>query len=203
MPKVVDHEERRMLLARAAVRVVSRDGVQALTTRAVAAEAGWSTGVLAHYYENRDELLLDAFGLVARDAATRMQTQLARERDPLRRLWIVLSEGAPLDDGRRAEARVWFAFLGLVAGDEALADRAAARYESWLALVADRLIEVGLTQRRAPTVARRLLAFLDGLTLQTLMDPEGFPSQRLERELRAFVNAALYSRERSPGAREE
>src|SRR5437764_55507 len=131
MPKVVDHDERRTELARAALRVVGRRGVQTLTTRAVAAEAGWSTGVLAHYYDSRDDLLLAAFRLVASDAADRMRSRLSRERDPVRRVWVVLSEGAPLDEERLAEARVWFAFLGLVAGDAALAEEAAARYAGW------------------------------------------------------------------------
>ncbi len=193
MPKVVDHDERRTELARAALRVVGRGGIQALTTRGVAAEAGWSTGVLAHYYDSRDQLLLAAFKLVARDAAVRMRARLSRERDPVRRVWIVLSEGAPLDTQRVAEARVWFAFLGLVAGDAALAAEAEARYEGWLDLVAERLVEAGLTRREAPAAGRRLLAFLDGLTLQMLMAPESFSSHQLDRELRRYMKSVLES----------
>lgn len=197
---MVDHDDRRTELARAALRVVRRGGVQALTTRAVAAEAGWSTGVIAHYYKNRDELLLAAFALVARDAAARMRSGLARERDPLRRLWTVIAEGAPLDDARLAEARVWFAFLGLVPGDAALAAQATARYEGWLALVADRLVETGFTRREAPAVARRVLAFLDGLTLQTLISPESFSPHHLERELRQYVRTIMKTRSSRNGS---
>jgi AcrR family transcriptional regulator len=187
----VDHEERRTDLARAVLRVVGRGGVQALTTRAVAAEAGWSTGVIAHYYANRDELLLSAFGLVAKDAGARIRTKLASETDPIRRVWIALSEGAPLDDQRRAEARVWFAFLGLVAGDSTLAENAAARYDGWLALLSDQLLETGMTRHHAMKAARRLLAFLDGLTLQMLMDPRAFSATQLERELRSYIDTVV------------
>ena len=60
MPKVVDHELRRRELARAALRVIGRDGLEAATTRAVADESGWSTGVLKHYFDDKDHLLHEA-----------------------------------------------------------------------------------------------------------------------------------------------
>ena len=40
MPKIVDHEARRAELAEAVWRLASRDGLEAVTLRGVAAEAG-------------------------------------------------------------------------------------------------------------------------------------------------------------------
>ena len=48
MPKIVDHDARRAAIAEALWRVAERDGVEGVTMRAVAREAGWSTGVVTH-----------------------------------------------------------------------------------------------------------------------------------------------------------
>ena len=60
MPKVVDRERRRGDLGRAAARAVSRIGLEGITVQAVAAEAGCSAGSIAHYFRNKDELLVHA-----------------------------------------------------------------------------------------------------------------------------------------------
>jgi len=49
--------ERRAQLVRAALAVASRDGIEAATVRAVAAEAGVSLGVVHYCFEDKDELL--------------------------------------------------------------------------------------------------------------------------------------------------
>ena len=65
MPKIVDHDARRAELAAAVWRLASREGIDAVTMRGVAAEAGWSTGAVAHYFADKEELVLFAFETVA------------------------------------------------------------------------------------------------------------------------------------------
>jgi AcrR family transcriptional regulator len=187
VPKVVHHEDRRRQLARAACRVVGAGGIEALTTRAVAREAGWSTGVLAHYFPSRGDLVLAAFRLVAEGAGSRMRRQLEQEHDPATRLWITLSEAAPLDDDRLAEARVWFTFLGLAAGDDELTAEASTRYAAWRGLVEEALADLGWSSADAAAEARRMIASVDGLTVQALFDATAPSPDELERELRRIV----------------
>jgi AcrR family transcriptional regulator len=191
VPKIVDQEDRRRQLARAACRVVGAGGLEALTTRAVAREAGWSTGVLAHYFPTRNDLIVAAFRLVAEEAGSRMRRQLDQEPDPASRLWITLSEPAPLDDDRRAEARVWFAFLGLAAGDDELTAEASSRYAAWRGLVEEALVGLGRSPADAITEARRMIACVDGLAVQALFDATAPPPEELERELRGIVDHAV------------
>lgn len=61
----MDHAQRRTDLARAACAVIARSGVDGATMRAVAAEAGCTTGMVRHYYADRQELVVAAL-----DAAT-------------------------------------------------------------------------------------------------------------------------------------
>jgi AcrR family transcriptional regulator len=50
--------ERRQQLVAAAITVATRDGIDAATVRAIAAEAGVSLGVVHYCFEGKDELLL-------------------------------------------------------------------------------------------------------------------------------------------------
>ena len=60
MPKIVDHESRRQELVEAAWRVINRVGIDATTVREIAAESGYSTGSLAHYFATKDDILRSA-----------------------------------------------------------------------------------------------------------------------------------------------
>ena len=96
MPKVVDHELRRRELARAALRVIGRDGLEAATTRAVADESGWSTGVLKHYFDDKDHLLHEALRELERmnlerfERARRSAGRAGRDREPRSRAFSVV-----------------------------------------------------------------------------------------------------------------
>ena len=107
MPKVVDHEARRRELAAAVWRVIAARGPEAVTIRDVAAEAGWSSGALRHYLPTREELLVFAFRLAGERATERI---VAAGDAPIAR---ILEEAMPLDEERRQEALIWFAFVGL------------------------------------------------------------------------------------------
>lgn len=195
MPKIVDHDARRRELARAAWRVVGRDGLDGLTTRAVAREAGWSTGVLAHYFTNREELLLAAFRLVFDDAMERMQHALTAEPNPTRALANALREAVPVTTDQHTEAIVWFTFLGLAAGQPTLRAEAQARYGLWLDLIEQAVQAVfpdrPLAKGEARRIARALVSHVDGLTIQAIFDPQGLPMHRLETELRRCIRATL------------
>ena len=60
MARQADHVERRRLFAAAALNVISRDGLEGLTLREVAREAGFTTGALTHYFQSKDEVLIAA-----------------------------------------------------------------------------------------------------------------------------------------------
>ena len=60
MGRAVDHTQRREIFAAAALRVIMRDGIAGLTVRAVAKEAGFTTGALTHYFHSKDQLLIEA-----------------------------------------------------------------------------------------------------------------------------------------------
>ena len=140
MPKVVDSAERRAELAAAAAQLIARAGVGAATLRDVAAEAGWTTGALTHYFADKRELLLFTF------RSSLAQRHAAREaRDPGRPEEALLRslEGAlPLDDDGRRHWMVTVAFCAQAAGDDELSRAQRDAYRDFRDGLAD-LLEAG------------------------------------------------------------
>ena len=107
MPKIVDHELRRRELAQAALRVIGRAGLEATTTRAVADESGWSTGVLKHYFDDKDHLLHEALRELERMNLERFE----RARRASSGRAAVGAALAGILRGGADESRVWIAFM--------------------------------------------------------------------------------------------
>ena len=183
MPKVVDHEQRRGELAAAVWSLASREGLEAVTVRRVAEEAGWSTGALVHYFADKEKLLRFAFRTVADRVGRRLEQAAERTSDPLELARSQLLEGLPLDRERQAEIRVWFAFLGLALTRPALARIQRVTYRAWRDRVTDRLREA---QERGEiragvdcaAEAAALVALVDGLAIQATFEPRALTAKR-------------------------
>ena len=183
MPKVVDHEERRAELGDAVWRLAAREGLEAVTVRRVAEEAGWSTGALVHYFENKEDLLLFAFRTVADRVGRRLAAATERASAPLELARSQLLEGLPLDREREAEVRVWFAFLGLALTRPTLARAQRLTYRAWRGRVADLLSEAQKRGELRADVdcgaeAAALVALVDGLAIQATFEPRALSARR-------------------------
>jgi AcrR family transcriptional regulator len=192
MPKVVDHEQRRSELREAVWRLASREGLEAVTVRAVADEAACSTGALVHYFDDKEELLLFAFRTVADRVMRRVAAAEEATTDPLELARAMLLEGLPLDRERQAEVRLWFAFLGLALTRPALARAQRLTYRAWRDRVAERLAaakEEGLIRADvdADIQAAALVGLVDGLAVQATFEPR---TLRAERQLE-LVDACI------------
>ena len=192
MPKVVDIEQRRQELAEAAAQLIARAGVGAATMRDVAAEAGWTTGALTHYFADKRELLLYTFrsSLAGRHVARGRRRDLTPEQELMESL-----EGAlPLDDARRRHWMVTIAFCAQAAGDDELSEaqrRAYRDFRTHIARLAAACVGgAGAVDDEA--LAERLIAVADGIALQALFDPDGWPAERQLERLHETITPILH-----------
>ena len=167
MPKVVDHELRRRELARAALRVIGRDGLEAATTRAVAEESGWSTGVLKHYFDDKDHLLHEALRELERMNLERFE-RARRASDGRAAIAAAL---AGILRGGVDESRVWIAFMFRASVDRATAAAMRRAIEVWVARWADLVVSGQQDGSIRPDldpdqVAAELHALINGLRIQ-------------------------------------
>ena len=82
MPKIVDHAARRDEIALVACRVVAEHGFENATVVRIAREAGYTTGMIAHYFDSKQEIILAALRLMLRRIEERLGRP-AREGETL------------------------------------------------------------------------------------------------------------------------
>src|SRR5262245_23559032 len=102
MPKIVDRKARKEEFAEAAWRVLVRDGLGGTPGRAVARRAGFTTGALVHYFDDKDELLISALRFGVQRALERIQGELEAAQG-VAALRAILLSALPLDAERAAE----------------------------------------------------------------------------------------------------
>lgn len=103
--KIVDHDQRRDEMAEAAARVIAAEGIESLTTRRLAKELGCSLGVLAHYFPNKEEIVLAAFKWADQCIADRI-AKAANGRLALDQFKPLLLQVLPLNKQSDLEWRV-------------------------------------------------------------------------------------------------
>lgn len=173
MPKIVNHERRRRELAEAVWRVILRDGVEGVSVRNVAAEAGWSTGALRHYFGTKEELLGSGAQLLEERVMGRIESKHHGDT-PRKAARSVLCEILPLDEERRADGALWFAFAARSLVDPRIAEEYEVVFDGGRELcsrVVHHMAEGGwLVSGLIPdTEAARLHALVDGLAVHGLM----------------------------------
>ncbi|KWX59896.1 TetR/AcrR family transcriptional regulator [Mycobacterium sp. NAZ190054] len=178
MPKIVDHEQRRAELADAVLRVIAtRGGTAAVTNKEVAKEAGWSTGLLAHYFGNQHDLLVAALRRAAHlqgKVLKRLESEPAETE--LQRLQRVLESVVPLDDERLALNRIFLYFYAEAAVDEVTRSEVAGYLRNWRrtvrAMVLAAQAEGSLPDIDPDQLAVHLVGLSDGVALHAMLDPE-------------------------------
>jgi AcrR family transcriptional regulator len=172
MPKVVDHNERRTRIAEALLRVAGEHGLEAVSLRHVAAEAGVTSGMVQHYFRTKDEMMVFALEVVRERNEVRLTAAaaaLGADPSPRQLLRTIVAEVLPIDEPRRADGRVALAFLAYTAVRPEVAAPLRADTAAMLAFVADQIRaggpRAGIDPDRA---AVGLLALMEGLGVHLL-----------------------------------
>ena len=114
MPRQVDHDQRRRQIAEAVWRLAARGGLETVTLRQVATEAGVPPRQLQYYFGTRDQLLLGALEILNTQAEQRaIQRMSGLGEAPGTRAIVrgVLLEMLPLDEERRSRHLVYAAYF--------------------------------------------------------------------------------------------
>jgi AcrR family transcriptional regulator len=186
MPKIVDHERRRDEIALVACRVVAEYGFDQATIVRIAREAGYTTGMVAHYFDTKQEIIIAALRLILRRIEERL-TAAAGEGDP--QLLALLTEALPVDATRFTECAFWTAFWGQVSADARLKRINAWMHREYLKLF-ERCLARGWPEwRRWPPrvrdqVLRSVVTFINGLTASVVASPRDWPAARQVGQLR-------------------
>jgi TetR/AcrR family transcriptional repressor of bet genes len=171
VPKQVDHQQRRQQIAEAVCRLAGRQGLESVTLRHVAAEAGVSMGRVQHYFTTKDEMLLFAFQTISQRVEQRMGAAIAAVgENPTAKQFLraFLLEMLPLSEQAKQEAPVLAAFFARAVVSPKLLESQQESNEQMRAFVTERLRAAhGNGDHRLEAVT--LLALVDGMMNQLLV----------------------------------
>jgi TetR/AcrR family transcriptional repressor of bet genes len=176
VPKIVDHELRRNEIALAACKAIAKRGLEAVTLADIAKEAGCTTGMLAHYYANKWDLVLGALRFMHVRLDQRLSEKLSRETT----LTELLRDALPINAAHKAEAAAWLTFWGSIASRPELLKNSREIHADWRNLVKRCVLGTNRDAGRWPAdlledVVTSIILFMDGLYVKALTCAPKYP----------------------------
>jgi AcrR family transcriptional regulator len=192
LPRHVDHDERRAVIAEAAWRLIAERGVDAVTLREIAATIGMANGALKHYFPDKSSIVRTAFTSVFESTNTRVRDRLGTATG-LAGLRIFCLEVMPVAPVTRLEARVVLPFWQRALGDPELAVAYVAAMAYWRAQIRDFLAaaraEGSVTSAVTDDVlTEQVLAMINGVQALAVLDPAATTPESQRRMLDAFLD---------------
>lgn len=207
VPKFVNPDARREIVANAVFEVVSERGLTHASLRTVADAAGLALGSVRHYFDNQGELMEFSFRVNSERIHLRALERLVElEENPLpasgqdlvESCAGVLEELLPLDANRRADAVVHMEFMLEARTTSELSEAAQDDYRATGAVVGRVLLQLMESPLAAPGLlpvaeAQRLIGLLDGLSLRMVLQPAWAEPQEGRATLRRHLESLLSS----------
>jgi AcrR family transcriptional regulator len=148
-------------------RLAGTRGLDAVSLRHVAVEAGVSMGMVQHYFTTKDDMLLFAFHTVSERVEQRIRGAVAGGGQDARTLLrSLLVEMLPVSEPSRAEAPVWAAFLARAIVEPRLAAPLREGGQGMTTFIADHL----RAAQESGAVGAEIDPTLEALTLLGLVD---------------------------------
>ena len=192
MPKIVDHDKRRLELIEATWRIIATRGIEGATMREIAMEAGFANGALKPYFPTKDDLLTLAFAHVFNQTNARMDNSTASLQG-LSALRSYCHEILPLDAERLNEARIAIAFWQRALTDPAKAALHDSSMEQWREALFARLREArdlgelkeGMND---DDIVGGIMTFALGAQVTATLTPEHHSAQQLQSQLETYIS---------------
>ena len=99
--------EKREAIAKAAIKLIAKEGMEALTTRRLACAMDCSIGTLSYYYSGKNELVMDVFQYSLKKISSRLRVISKRKPLSLDLLESLMLSSLPLDNETEDYWRVY------------------------------------------------------------------------------------------------
>lgn len=195
MSQAKSRETRRIEIVRAAWELVAERGVDAVRIQDIAASVGTSTGTIHYYFRDRADILAAALEFSAKRFTRRKAGEVSEEVSYLERIFTLI-DSQLVGDGTRQEWAVWIEFWGEATRQQRFADLNREVYTQWRDLVADQ-VRGGQQVGEFPTdvvpedFATDLIALMDGLGIQTMLQGPAMSPDYMRERLRAYAQRLL------------
>ena len=183
---------------------MARVGIAGTTIREIAREAGYSTGILAHYFADREDILSSALVQAHRRVRARGDASIA-DRRGLAALRLLMIESLPLTEESRLENTIEVCFWGEAVGNRPLMEIQNIEVDGFCARIRALVLQAGEDGELDPAIdveqaVRQFLILNDAICLQSVMQPASAERETLLGLLDALI-ASLRRRTPDPRGR--
>ncbi len=199
MPKLGMGPIRREQICRAAVAVIAREGYAGTTMRMVAQEAGVSTGMLNHYFANRQDLLIQALVYVSERSLIRYAAAIEDHEPGPERFEALLDSVLGDDDESEETWRVWINVHGEAVLLPELRSTIEERLGQWFELI-DRALEEVVEPTRQGQVPWSVFvdSVLTGFVIMAMTSEAELDRRQIRDEVMATVLSCAEERRPKP-----
>lgn len=178
-----DHEAKRAEIAEAACQVILRLGLAQASLSEIAREMGYTTGILRHYFVDKEQLLLAAKNLLF-DRSYEKARSAAMRHNGVEKLRAMALSLLPCDEASVDRFRLLATFNGYAIGNSHLMKvqfkRDAQHWRAFEEVISALQEDGSLPQSLDARVeACGILAMIDGLADQVIMNPTEWTSDEL------------------------
>jgi AcrR family transcriptional regulator len=180
MPKIVDVNETKLRIIKAAWRIIATKGIQAASFRRVATEAGCTTGLITHYFKDKNELVTYAYRKVLEKMLLDAQVAIEQGKTLLEKLVAAIEAVEPTKLGERDFTVVLMNFWAAAAFNDVFAEHCREDYKIWRETIGKAITEgICNGELRPDTDVKMLTDMLtlatDGLSVGMTLTPAIYP----------------------------
>lgn len=191
----MSYGDRRVEVASAAWRVIVREGLDRTSMRAIATELGSSTGVVTHYFRDKDSLTLFALERVFEKLFEDIKAS-AEGREGIERLEQMIFAALPLEACGIPGWQVWIAFLGYSVGRQHLVQEHQKRYDFLRQIIYQELADLQSSKLIRDSLdltleANALIALVDGIGTGVVINPFQFSPEQQRYLVRRHIKTLL------------
>lgn len=164
--------ERRQQLIEAGMVCLGKGGMAAFTIDQICKQANVSRGLINHHFKSKDDLL----GCIYEEM-TRYLVADFRSNEPHQQLGEIIETSFDEKTFNRSNLRAWLSIWGMVATSASLNQLHRSRYDRYharIALALGTILDCREPPASADSIARQLIALIDGLWLEYCLHSAGF-----------------------------
>ncbi|MCP4980382.1 MAG: TetR family transcriptional regulator [Gammaproteobacteria bacterium] len=180
-------EQRRLELMRAGLKCLGKGGMSGFTIDQICKQAGVSRGLINHHFKTKDELLICIYADM-----TEHLVQNVHSDDPHQKLVEIVETSFDEHSFNRSNLRAWLSIWGEVANNNTLNHLHQSRYHRYKEGIAEVLREIAATDKPGmvtDSVARQLIALIDGLWLEHCLHSESFSLATAKKDCYRFLQS--------------
>ena len=178
---------RRQELIAAGVACLGKGGMSAFTIDQICKQAEVSRGLINHHFESKDDLLKCIYA----DMTDHLLLDYNCS-DPRQLLASIIETSFDEKSFNRSNLRAWLSIWGQVASNAELNDLHRKRYGIYKARIRNALADISSTNGGlfdVDSVARQLIALIDGLWLEYCLHSSGFSLGAAKEDCHRFLRA--------------